>query len=120
MSISAILAYGGQVTAIGLLIVFTGLFIIIGCIYLMSALFKMGGKAAENRARPQQGCAHENNCLFHHFLPLPLQLETSGIYPIPVGLVKRAKSSAAGCELERGLYCGGFSQASRAQVKSCR
>ena len=51
MSISAILAYGGQVTAIGLLIVFTGLFIIIGCIYLMSALFKMGGKAAENRAR---------------------------------------------------------------------
>lgn len=51
MSISAILAYGGQVTAIGLLIVFVGLFIIIGCIYLMSALFKMGGKAAENRAR---------------------------------------------------------------------
>ena len=51
MSISAILAYGGQVTAIGLLIVFTGLFIIIGCIDLMSALFKMGGKAAENRAR---------------------------------------------------------------------
>ena len=51
MSISAILAYGGQVTAIGLLIVFTGLFIIIGCIYLMSALFKMGGKAAETRAR---------------------------------------------------------------------
>ena len=50
MSISAILAYGGQVTAIGLLIVFVGLFIIIGCIYLMSALFKMGGKAAENRA----------------------------------------------------------------------
>lgn len=51
MSVSAILAYGGQVTAIGLLIVFVGLFIIIGCIYLMSALFKMGGKAAENRAR---------------------------------------------------------------------
>ena len=51
MSISAILAYGGQVTAIGLLIVFTGLFIIIGCIYLMSALFKMGHRAAENRAR---------------------------------------------------------------------
>ena len=51
MSISAILAYGGQVTAIGLLIVFTGLFIIIGCIYLMSALFKMGRRAAENRAR---------------------------------------------------------------------
>ncbi len=51
MSISAILAYGGQVTAIGLLIVFVGLFIIIGCIYLMSALFQLGGKAAENRAR---------------------------------------------------------------------
>ena len=59
MSISAILAYGGQVTAIGLLIVFTGLFIIIGCIYLMSALFKMGGKAAENRARRKADEARE-------------------------------------------------------------
>lgn len=50
MNISAILAYGGQVTAIGLLIVFVGLFIIIGCIYLMSALFQMGRKASQSRA----------------------------------------------------------------------
>ena len=46
-----ILAYGGQVTAIGLLTVFVGLIIIIACIYIMSLVFRaFSGKKPEKKA----------------------------------------------------------------------
>ena len=47
----SILAYGGQVTAIGLLIVFTGLFILIFCISVMSRIFRaVTGKNKQPKA----------------------------------------------------------------------
>ena len=47
----SILAYGGQVTAIGLLIVFTGLFLLIFCISVMSWIFKaVTGKNKQPKA----------------------------------------------------------------------
>ena len=48
MSILGKIGYGGITTVIGLIIVFTGLIIIIACLYAMAAIFK---KINRNRAR---------------------------------------------------------------------
>lgn len=48
-----ILAYGGQVTLIGLLVVFSALFILIACIKIMSAILgKVTGSSARKAAEP--------------------------------------------------------------------
>ena len=48
MSILGKIGYGGITTVIGLIIVFTGLIIIIACLYAMAAIFK---KINSNKAR---------------------------------------------------------------------
>ena len=55
MSFFEILAYGGQVTAIGLLTVFMGLILIILCINAMSAVFKSfdKSKTAKTESKPE-------------------------------------------------------------------
>ena len=51
MNAMQIMAYGGQVTAIGLLTVFVGLIIIIAFIYLMSAIIRLlSGEKKEKKA----------------------------------------------------------------------
>lgn len=54
MNAFEILAYGGQVTAIGLLTVFVALIIIIVCIYIMSGIFRLftGNKSEKKPAAP--------------------------------------------------------------------
>lgn len=48
----SILAYGGQVTAIGLLIVFTGLLLLILCITIMSKIFALFTRKPAPKAAP--------------------------------------------------------------------
>jgi Na+-transporting methylmalonyl-CoA/oxaloacetate decarboxylase gamma subunit len=50
MNAFEILAYGGQVTAIGLLTVFVALIIIIACVYALSAIIRLFVGGAEKKA----------------------------------------------------------------------